>query len=65
MANSDKPLLRHRRASVEVVDARLAVDLATAQTYSENVFLFVPNLIGASASLSFMFQLVFPWLTSV
>ena len=24
----------------------MAVDLATAQSYSENVFLFVPNLIG-------------------
>ncbi|KAL5529241.1 hypothetical protein ACEPAG_5226 [Sanghuangporus baumii] len=60
MADADKPLLRHRRASVEVVDAKLAVDLATAQTYSENVFLFVPNLIGysriilAAVSLYFM-----------
>jgi len=31
---------------MDVVDAKEAVDLATAQTYSENVFLFVPNLIG-------------------
>jgi len=31
---------------MEIVDAKQAVDLATAQTYSENVFLFVPNLIG-------------------
>lgn len=38
--------LRRRTASVDVVDAKVAVDLATAQTYSENVFLFVPNLIG-------------------
>lgn len=37
---------RRRRASIEIVDAKQAVDLATAQTYSENVFLFVPNLIG-------------------
>ncbi|KAI0050932.1 CDP-diacylglycerol-inositol 3-phosphatidyltransferase [Auriscalpium vulgare] len=38
----------HRRkgGSVEVVDPAHAVDLATHQTYSENVFLFVPNLIG-------------------
>ncbi|OBZ75531.1 CDP-diacylglycerol--inositol 3-phosphatidyltransferase [Grifola frondosa] len=37
-----------RRGSIDVVDAKVAVDLATAQTYSENVFLFVPNLIGYS-----------------
>jgi CDP-diacylglycerol--inositol 3-phosphatidyltransferase len=37
---------RRRRASLEIVDAKQAVDLATAQSYSENVFLFVPNLIG-------------------
>lgn len=37
---------RRRNQSVEVVDPKVAVDLATAQTYSENVFLFVPNLIG-------------------
>jgi len=37
---------RRRRASIEIVDAKQAVDLATAQTYSENVFLFVPNIIG-------------------
>ncbi|KAG6878707.1 hypothetical protein C0993_011522 [Termitomyces sp. T159_Od127] len=40
---------RQRGHSIEVVDAKVAVDLATAQTYSENVFLFVPNLIGACA----------------
>ncbi|KAF8654155.1 hypothetical protein AX16_003684 [Volvariella volvacea WC 439] len=39
---------RRRAASIEVVDAKVAVDLATAQTYSENVFLFLPNLIGYS-----------------
>ncbi|GBE82001.1 phosphatidylinositol synthase [Sparassis latifolia] len=37
-----------RRRPIDVVDAKVAVDLATAQTYSENVFLFVPNLIGYS-----------------
>jgi len=41
---------RRRRPSLEIVDAKQAVDLATAQSYSENVFLFVPNLIGKSAS---------------
>lgn len=35
-----------RRNSIEVFDAKHAVDLATNQTYEENVFLFVPNLIG-------------------
>lgn len=30
------------------VDAKEAVDLATAQTYTENVFLFLPNIIGQS-----------------
>ncbi|EGN95422.1 hypothetical protein SERLA73DRAFT_186404 [Serpula lacrymans var. lacrymans S7.3] len=49
-----------RRRSMDVVDAKEAVDLATAQSYSENVFLFVPNLIGytriilAGLSLHFM-----------
>ncbi|KAH9951921.1 phosphatidylinositol synthase [Amylocystis lapponica] len=37
-----------KREAMDVVDAKVAVDLATAQTYSENVFLFVPNLIGYS-----------------
>ncbi|KAL9715075.1 phosphatidylinositol synthase 1 (CDP-alcohol phosphatidyltransferase1) [Leucoagaricus gongylophorus] len=51
---------RRRGGSIEIVDAKKAVDLATAQTYSENVFLFVPNLIGytriilAGLSLHFM-----------
>ncbi|KAF5365601.1 hypothetical protein D9758_003221 [Tetrapyrgos nigripes] len=49
-----------RRRSLSRVDAKEAVDLATAQTYSENVFLFLPNLIGytrivlAALSLHFM-----------
>ncbi|KDQ18031.1 hypothetical protein BOTBODRAFT_128009 [Botryobasidium botryosum FD-172 SS1] len=40
--------LKDRRGSVsvDVVDAKFAVDLATAQSYQENVFLFVPNIIG-------------------
>jgi hypothetical protein len=33
---------------VEVTDPKFAVDLATHQSYSENVFLFIPNIIGAS-----------------
>jgi hypothetical protein len=49
MANSSSNR-RRRGPSIEVVDAKVAVDLATAQTYSENVFLFVPNLIGGSES---------------
>lgn len=40
-----------RRRSIDIVDAKVAVDLATAQTYRENVFLFIPNLIGAWYSL--------------
>jgi len=35
-----------RRRRPSIVDAKQAVDLATAQSYSENVFFFVPNLIG-------------------
>jgi len=35
-----------RRDSIDVIDANVALDLATHQTYDENVFLFVPNLIG-------------------
>ncbi|TBU35856.1 phosphatidylinositol synthase [Dichomitus squalens] len=52
--------LTRRRPSIDIVDAKVAVDLATAQTYSENVFLFVPNLIGytrvilAALSLHYM-----------
>ena len=40
-----------RRGAIDVVDAKVAVDLATAQTYSENVFLFIPNLIGTPFQL--------------
>ena len=36
-----------RRGSIDIVDAKVAVNLATAQSYKENVFLFTPNLIGA------------------
>ena len=42
---------RRRRASLDLVDAKEAVDLATAQSYSENVFLFVPNLIGKNSTM--------------
>ena len=48
-----------KQRSVEVVDAKHAVDLATAQTYSENVFLFVPNLIGALCYLFIVFFFFF------
>lgn len=51
MANSTTQR-RRRGPSIEVVNAKVAVDLATAQTYSENVFLFVPNLIGGCRNLS-------------
>lgn len=50
MSNGSATHLR-RRGSIDVVDAKVAVDLATAQTYSENVFLFVPNLIGTLFSI--------------
>jgi CDP-diacylglycerol--inositol 3-phosphatidyltransferase len=36
-----------RRISIGTFDAKDVLDRATRQTYSENVFLFVPNLIGA------------------
>lgn len=39
---------QQRPQAIALVDAREAVDLATAQTYSENVFLFLPNIIGAT-----------------
>ena len=40
------PIHRRKGGSVEVFDSKYAVDLATQQSYSENVFLFIPNLIG-------------------
>lgn len=46
MSKSKSSGVVRRRGSI--VDAKVAVDLATAQTYKENVFLFVPNLIGKS-----------------
>ena len=49
MSSQNTSRIIRRRPSVDVVDAKVAVDLATAQTYSENVFLFVPNLIGPSS----------------
>ena len=48
MSSTSSSGLTRRRPSIDIVDAKVAVDLATAQTYSENVFLFVPNLIGSS-----------------
>ncbi|KAH7107487.1 CDP-diacylglycerol-inositol 3-phosphatidyltransferase [Auriculariales sp. MPI-PUGE-AT-0066] len=56
MSNTSAP----RRNSIEVFDAKHAVDLATNQTYQENVFLFIPNIIGytriimAAAALHYM-----------
>jgi hypothetical protein len=44
--SANRPAHRRKGGSVEVVDSKYAVDLATQQSYSENVFLFVPNLIG-------------------
>lgn len=35
-------------SSIGLIDAKGAVDRATAQTYTDNVFLFVPNLIGTT-----------------
>ena len=44
--------ITRRRGSIDIVDAKVAVDLATAQSYKENVFLFTPNLIGVCYSLT-------------
>ncbi|KAB5596502.1 CDP-diacylglycerol--inositol 3-phosphatidyltransferase [Ceratobasidium theobromae] len=41
----DRLQLDKRRRGSQVVDGKLALDLAT-HTYDENVYLFVPNLIG-------------------
>ncbi|KAH9946012.1 phosphatidylinositol synthase [Epithele typhae] len=46
-----------KRPTMDIVDARVAVGLATKQTYSENVFLFVPNLIGYSRIILAAFSL--------
>jgi len=46
MAGSNYVRRRRRPKDIDLVDAKQAVDLATAQSYSENVFLFVPNIIG-------------------
>jgi len=37
-----------RRDSIDIIDAKVALNLAQHQSYDENVFLFVPNLIGYS-----------------
>lgn len=44
-ANGSSKPGRRRDSNVGMVDAKAAVDLAT-HSYEENVFLFVPNLIG-------------------
>ncbi|KAG8777404.1 CDP-diacylglycerol-inositol 3-phosphatidyltransferase [Ceratobasidium sp. 428] len=41
----DRAQLDRRRRGSDIVDGKLALDLAT-HTYDENVYLFVPNLIG-------------------
>jgi len=52
--------VRRRRGSFGTFDAQDVLDRATRQTYSENVFLFIPNLIGyariilAALSMHFM-----------
>jgi hypothetical protein len=46
--NAPEP--KRRQREFKFVDAKQAVDLATAQP--ENVFLFAPNLIGKLLSLS-------------
>lgn len=51
MLNLTKNAVRRRKNSIEVFDKKHALDLATAQSYSENVFLFVPNLIGGISYL--------------
>lgn len=45
----DRLQLDKRRRGSQVVDGKLALDLAT-HTYDENVYLFVPNLIGQSVA---------------
>lgn len=60
------PAHRRKGGSVEVVDSKYAVDLATQQSYSENIFLFVPNLIGQSVvpftvRPSPQYSLISPW----
>jgi CDP-diacylglycerol--inositol 3-phosphatidyltransferase len=56
-SSSRKSKARQRGSSIGLVDAKAAVDLATAQTYSENVFLFVPNLIGENGRRFFAYLL--------
>lgn len=48
--------MRRRKNSIEVFDRKHALDLATAQSYSENVFLFVPNLIGSLSYLHLVYH---------
>jgi len=64
--NREGVTIRNRRSSivVDLVDPTHALDLATKQTYTENVFLFVPNLIGYArvilAALSLYYMSSYP-----
>jgi hypothetical protein len=40
-----------RKGSFGSFDAKDVLDRATHQTYAENVFLFIPNLIGAHPAI--------------
>ena len=60
MSSTSSSGLIRRRPSIDIVDAKVAVDLATAQTYSENVFLFVPNLIGPFSPPRALYSLLTP-----
>jgi hypothetical protein len=63
MDNAAFDKVHKRRGSVtqhvDVIDPTFALDLATAQSYSENVFLFIPNLIGTIIYLFLFTMLIF------
>jgi CDP-diacylglycerol--inositol 3-phosphatidyltransferase len=71
MATSDEGISRRRNSvtHIDVVDPAHALDLATAQSYSENVFLFVPNLIGYArvvlAALALYYMSEYPKYTTL
>jgi CDP-alcohol phosphatidyltransferase len=44
-------LVHRRKGSFGNFNAKDVLDRATRQTYSENVFLFIPNLIGVSSRM--------------
>ncbi|KAG9121789.1 CDP-diacylglycerol-inositol 3-phosphatidyltransferase [Ceratobasidium sp. 392] len=55
---SAKASLDRRRRGSDIVDGKLALDLAT-HTYDENVYLFVPNLIASRyTSYATLFQML-------